>query len=105
MTRQWQWKIFDDVKNFNINENWKKLWNEASVYGNEIIKDPTKKVNGTKLERSTWVTLNRIRTHQGKCGSCLFKWSITESPCCDCGALDQTIAHILRCFVIYDISM
>ena len=46
------WKNFDAVKDFN---------------------DPTKIVNGTKLERSTWVTLNRIRTHQGKCGSCLFK--------------------------------
>ena len=70
------------------------MCNEASVYGNEIIKCPTKKVNGTELERSICVTLNRIRTHQGKCGSCLFKWGIIESPCCDCGALDQTIAHI-----------
>ena len=76
-SRQCQWKIFDDVKNFNITENLKKLWTKASVYGNEIIKDPTKKVNGTELERSTWVTLNR---------SCLFKWGIVESPCCDCGA-------------------
>ena len=51
-------------------------------------------MNGTELERSIWVTLNRIKTHQGKCGSCLLNWGIIESPCCDCGALDQTIAHI-----------
>ena len=51
-------------------------------------------MDGTELERSSWVTLNRIRTHQGKCGSYLFKWEKIESPCCDCGALDQTKAHI-----------
>ena len=38
--------------------------------------------------------LNRIRTHQGKCGACLFKWGIIQTPSCDCGALEQSMAHI-----------
>ena len=38
--------------------------------------------------------LNRIRTHQGKCGACLFKWGIIQTPSCDCGASEQSIAHI-----------
>ena len=53
----------------------------------KLLKIPQKKVFGTELEESTWGTLNRIRTHQGKCGSCLFKWGIIESPCCDCEPL------------------
>ena len=57
-SRECTWKIFDDVKQFNINEHWTRLCNEASVYGNEILNDPTRKVSGTELERSTWVLLN-----------------------------------------------
>ena len=61
---------------------------------NELINNPTRKVSGSESERSTWVLLNRIRTHQGKCGACLFKWEIIQTPSCDCGASEQTIAHI-----------
>ena len=64
------------------------------MYGNEIINDPTRKVSGTELARSTWLLLNRIRTHQRKCGACLFKWGIIQTPSCDCGALEQTVAYI-----------
>ena len=92
------WKNFDAVKNFDINRIWTQLWNEASVFGYETIDDPTKKANGTELERSTWVTLNQIRTHKVKCGSCLFKWGIIESPNCDCSPLEHCIAHITMFF-------
>ena len=56
------------------------MWNEASVYGNEIIKDPTKKVNGSELERSTWVTLNRIRSTISMPGDNILKCSHSTIP-------------------------
>ena len=93
-SREPVWKNFDAVKNFDIIRKTTQLWNETSVFGYETIDDPTKKVSGTELERSTWITLNRIRTHQGKYGSCLFKWGIIKSPNCDCGVLEQSIAHV-----------
>ena len=60
----------------------------------KLLKIQQKKVNS---ERSTSMILNRIRKKCGevKCGSCLFKWGIIESLCCDCGALDQTLSYEL----------
>ena len=47
------------------------------------------------MKRKEWVTLNRIRTHQGRCNACLFKWKVVDAPGCDCGAVSQTVAHIV----------
>ena len=42
-----------------------------------------------------WVTLNRVRTCQGRCNATLHKWNMVESTNCDCGALEQSIPHIV----------
>ena len=52
---------------------------------------------GFSLERKAWKNLNRIKTNCGKCNYSLNKWKIIDSPKCNCGANEQTIAHIM-CF-------
>jgi hypothetical protein len=51
----------------------------------------------SNLYRKLWVTLNRLRTHQGRCNKCVFKWGVIDDPSCDCGASEQSICHIV-CF-------
>ena len=69
----------------------------ASVCGSEMITNPKKLVPGTNLSRKFWVKLNRLRTHQGRCNKCLSRWGIVPDPSCDCGAVVQSICHIV-CF-------
>lgn len=56
--------------------------------------DPTEKVSGYNLPRKLWSKLNRLRTGQGRCASCLFLWNFISSPACDCGEDQQTMIHI-----------
>ena len=41
------------------------------------------------------IQLNRIRTGHGRCNACLYKWKVSDSSECDCGATEQTIPHIV----------
>jgi len=65
---------FNEVKDIHVEQKWKEIWEEASVFGNEMIINPVMKVAGTNLHRKLWVTLNRLRTHQGR----LFKWGVID---------------------------
>nr|CAI5824641.1 unnamed protein product [Callosobruchus analis] len=49
---------------------------------------------GTDLDRVLWVKLNRIRSGYARCADSLYKWGLTDSPGCECGASRQTIKHI-----------
>jgi hypothetical protein len=89
------WEILEQMKNFKLEDEWKIAWNNDNVINNELVNDPNNKVPGFSLDRKSWVTLNRIRTNQGRCNYSLHKWGIIDSPQCDCGATEQTIAHIL----------
>lgn len=40
------------------------------------------------------MTLNRIRTNQGRCKDQLYSWGCTDSSECDCGAVQQSVKHI-----------
>ena len=46
--------------------------------------------------RTTWVRLNCLRTGAGRFHSCLYKWSMTSSAVCECGAEEQTIDHVVH---------
>lgn len=37
------------------------------------------------LLRKFWLTLNRVRTEEGKCGYNLYRLGMSEPPYCDCG--------------------
>nr|CAI5866467.1 unnamed protein product [Callosobruchus analis] len=49
---------------------------------------------GANLDRALWVKLNRIRSGYGRCADSLYKWGLTDSSGCECGAPRQTIKHI-----------
>jgi len=52
---------------------------------------------GMALPRITWIRL-RLRTDVGRFRSCLYKWSMTPSAACECGAEEQTVDHVvLQC--------
>ena len=52
---------------------------------------------GFDLPRRLWCTLNRFRTGQGWCAASLTCWQqITDPTCCDCGAPQQTMMHIVE---------
>ena len=54
-------------------------------------------VPGFDLPRRLWCTLNRFRTGQGRCGASLTRWQqITDPTCCDCGAPQQRMMHIVE---------
>ena len=56
------------------------------------------KVAGTNLHRKLWVKLNRLRTHQGRCNKCPFKWNEIDDPFCDFGVSEHSIFCPLRRF-------
>ena len=48
------------------------------------------------LLRSAWVWTNRIRTGVGRFQSTMYKWAQATTSICECGALDQTAAYVIR---------
>ena len=85
-----------ELSNYNIINAWNEYWSDASVFNNELIDDPTSKPGGFNLKRREWVLLNRLRTGHGKCNHHLAQWNPgIYSSSCDCGILDQTMAHIV----------
>jgi len=53
---------------------------------------------GVTLPRRAWVWLSHLRTGVGRFSSCLYKWSMASSATCECGAEEQTVAHVvLQC--------
>ena len=51
---------------------------------------------GSMLGRREWATLNRARCGVGKTGRNMFKWGLNTSAACECGAVEQSLNHILR---------
>jgi len=62
-----------------------------------LVADPSIQVPGFDLPHRLWCTLNCFRTGQGRCAASLTRWQqITDPTCCDCGAPQQTIMHIVE---------
>ena len=76
---------------------WKLAWDYVQVVNSHFVQDPTRMMPGFDLCRVAWKNLNRIRTNCGRCNYWLDKWGILDSASCGCGALEQTISHII-CF-------
>lgn len=91
----WKEPFFESSNDLNLIEEWKSEWNRANVRNKHIIDDPTIKLNGFGEDRKTWATINRIRSGHGRTRAMLNKWDPSISPSCDCGALFQTMNHII----------
>ena len=60
-----------------------------------FIPRTTTRPMGMGLPRSSWVRLNRLRTGVGRFQSSMHKWGLAPTPTCECGAVEQTVHHII----------
>jgi len=52
--------------------------------------------SGFDLRWRLWATLNHFRTGQGRCAANFVSWNQVSDPSCSCGALLQTMSHIVN---------
>lgn len=91
------WKTRNNIVTpFSSDVEWRSLWYESSVRNNELVVDPTMRMPGFNIPRKAWVRLNRIRTGHGNCKHFLYLWKLVDNTRCDCGAIDQTMLHIVN---------
>ena len=83
------------VVSMHTTSQWKDEWQSVSVVNKNLISDPTIRLPGFNLCRSTWSILNRFRTGQGRCAANLYKWHMASTDECQCGAV-QTMNHIVE---------
>jgi len=50
---------------------------------------------GIALPRIVWVWLNRLCNGVGRFRTCLYKWGMSSSAACECGAEEQTVDHVV----------
>ena len=50
---------------------------------------------GMKPPRTARIRLNGLRTVVRRFRSCLYRWSMSSSAACECGANEQTVDHIV----------
>ena len=95
-SRQPSWisaHMLDD--NFNINDKWNDNWETIDVKNKLLVNDVSDLVNGFKLPRKLWSTLNRIRTNHGKCKLTMYRWGLVDNTICNCGFAEQSIEHMI----------
>jgi len=76
-------------------------FSSVSEANKNLMSDPTIRLPGFNLGRSTWSVLNRFGTVQGRCAANLHKWHTTSSDKCQCGDL-QTMSHIVESCPLFD---
>lgn len=81
---------------FGMKEAWKAEWLSNPPASSPSIYDPTCKPWGFSAPRRLWCQFNRLRTGHGRCAEYLHRCGWRESPACDCGALVQSIHHIIH---------
>ena len=79
--------IWSDMTSVDTTEQWR----EVSV-DKHHTSDPTIRLPGFDLPCHTWSLMNCFQTGQDPCHANLHKWSLVQSPSCDCGQ-QQTMNH------------
>ena len=74
-SRKPPWKTARDLTKdkFNISSKWENDWTIENPDSQKLVTTLTIKQPRFDLERSTWVTLNRIRTGHGRSGHMMYK--------------------------------
>jgi hypothetical protein len=92
----WSLDPYPSNRHFSISEAWMTLWLENSPVNGDLILDPNMRPPGFDLPRHKWVLLNRFRTNNGRCAYQMNSWGFRETANCDCGAIQQTMQHIVN---------
>jgi hypothetical protein len=87
--------IWKDLTPIDATARWRESWRSANVVNNFLVDDPAIRQPGFLLPRHQWSLLNRFRTEQGLCKSCLRRWGLADSDLCDCGE-PQSMSHIVN---------
>jgi len=93
---------FSDNSNIRAGQwadhQWNTEWADYTTRLRTLIPDTSTHTPGMTLPRRAWVRLNLLRTGVGHFRSCLYKWVMTSSAACECGAEEQTVDHVvLQC--------
>ena len=81
-------------------ENWTKNITRLHSFDIDVGPLPTRH----ELSRLVWVGLNRLHTGIGRFGSLMYRWGLTSTAVCDCGAEQQTPGHLLNQCPIYNLA-
>ena len=74
---------------------WSAGWQPSTSRLREYIVSPSMCCPGCDLLRQAWVKLNRLRTGVGRFNADMWRWGLSKSSACDCGADQQTANHII----------
>ena len=86
---------------FTLLESWRAAWESATPPAQFLVTPAVCLPSGSKLPRSLWVALNRLKTGVGRFGTCLYRWVMLDTPKCICGAEVQSTIHtILDCDIL-----
>ena len=87
-----------------IHNTWKENWTKNISRFHSFVTVVRPLPAGHELSRSAWVRLNRLRTGIGRFGSLMYRWGLTTTAVCDCGAEQQTPDHLLYQCPIYSLA-
>jgi len=82
--------LWSDMEPNDIIHCWRPDCSTTSVVNHDLANDATVRVPGFSLPRAQWCTLNRFRTGQSRCASCLKKWGLSSLELCACGDTETT---------------
>ena len=85
----------NETKAHWIARMWSVEWQPSTSSLHEYITSPSRCCPGSDLPREAWVKLNRLRTGGGRFIADMWRWGLSKSPACDCGADQQTANHII----------
>lgn len=77
----------------------RKLWEDRHPAPSNFVALEEKLPPGHDLQWPIWKSLNRLRAQVGRCRHNMCKWGLADPPTelCDCGAVSQTMEHMLTC--------
>ena len=85
----------NEIKADWIARMWSAEWQLSTSRLREYVVSPSKCCPGSDLPRQAWIKLNRLCTGLGHFNAGMWRWGLSKSPTCDCGADQQTANHII----------
>ena len=65
--------MLEEISLFNLDSEWKKIWEDANLLNHEILDNPSIKLSGFDWSRRNWKIINRLRCNVSRCGHWFFK--------------------------------